>query len=127
MRYIEELKGKLCEELEEYGEKGNLTVSDLEKIDLLAHAVKNLGKILAMGDGYSNSGSWHAEGDYGRDYHHGPDVYGGSSNRSRDSMGRYSRGNAKEDIVHKLRKMRDDAPDSRTREALESAIRKMEG
>lgn len=124
MRHIEELKHRLCEELEELSEKGNLSVSDLEKVDLLAHSVKNLDKILMGESRYSNSGNWYAEGDYGRDYHHGGDSYRG---RRRDSMGRYSRGDAREDIAEKLRRMRDEADDSQTREAIEAAIRKMEG
>lgn len=127
MRYIEDLKRNLCEELEKYGQKENLSVSDLERVDTLAHAVKNLDKILMCEDGgYSQSGDWYAMGKYGRnepDYHHGGDSYRG---RSRDSMGRYSRNDAKNDIAEKLRHMASEAPDNHTREALEKAMRAME-
>lgn len=66
-------------------------------------------------------------GNYGRDgyradYRDGVSYRG----RKRDSMGRYSRADAKEDMVDKLRRMIDEAPDSRTREALEKAVRCME-
>lgn len=119
MRYIEDLKENLCRELEEYGQKENLSTSDLERVDTLAHAVKNLDKILMCEGGeYSQSGDWYAVGRYddGTSYR----------GRKRDSMGRYSRNDAKHDITEKLRRMANDAPDSRTREALEKAVRAME-
>ena len=59
---------------------------------------------------------------YRADYRDGVSYRG----RKRDSMGRYSRADAKEDMVDKLRRMIDEAPDSRTREALEKAVRCME-
>lgn len=80
-----------------------------------------------MGEGYSGAGDWYAMGNYGRDGYR-PDYRDGVSyrGRKRDSMGRYSRADAKEDMVDKLRRMIDEAPDSRTREALEKAVRCME-
>ena len=95
-------------------------------MDKLTHTMKNLDKIM-MGEGYSNAGDWYAMGNYGRDgyradYRDGVSYRG----RKRDSMGRYSRADAKEDMVDKLRRMIDEAPDSRTREALEKAVRCME-
>lgn len=123
MRYIEDLKHTLCEELERYGQKDNLSTSDLERVDTLAHAVKNLDKILMCEDGeYSQSGDWYALGKYGDGYRDGTSY----RSRKRDSMGRYSRNDAKHDITEKLRHMADEAPDSRTREALEKAMRAME-
>ena len=66
-------------------------------------------------------------GNYGRESYRG-DYRDGMSyrGRKRDSMGRYSRADAKDDMADKLRRMMDDAPDSRTREALEKALRCME-
>lgn len=123
MRYIEDLKRNLCEELEKYGQKDTISAGDLERVDTLAHAVKNLDKILMCEDsGYSQSGDWYAMGKYGDGYR-GDVSYRG---RKRDNMGRYSRNDAKHDITDKLRRMAEDAPDSRTREALEKAMRAME-
>lgn len=126
MHYIEDLKRTLCEELEEIAQKGDLSAGDLDTVDKLAHTIKNLDKIM-MGEGdYSNAGDWAARGSYdrGRVYYDGGNSY---RNRHRDSMGRYSRADAKEDIVRKLRRMLDDTSDGKIREALEAALREMEG
>ena len=53
MHAIHELREMLCGELEEYGSKDSLTAQDLDVVDKLAHAVKNIDKIL-MTDVYSN-------------------------------------------------------------------------
>lgn len=126
MRHLEDLRETLCRELNEIAEKGELSAGDLETVDKLTHTLKNLDKIM-MGDGYSNAGDWQAMGTYGRDGYH-MDYRDGTSyrGRKRDSMGRYSRADAREDMADKLRRMMDDAPDSRTREALEKALRSME-
>lgn len=104
-----ELKEMLCKELEEYGKKGELTAGSLEIVDKLAHAVKNLCKIIEAAEeeeemGYSERGSY--RGSYARGGGQGGGrggQGGGSSNRGgsyarqgrgrnarRDSMGRYS-------------------------------------
>lgn len=70
-----ELKEKLVRELGNYAGK-ELSGSSLSTIDTLAHAAKNLCKILESADGYSEG-----------------DSYRGSSYRGsyrRDSRGRYS-------------------------------------
>ena len=113
MKRWNELRENLCRELDEIAEKGDLSAGDLETVDKLAHTLKNLDKIMM-------------DGEYSRMYR--DDYRGGDSyrNRKRDSMGRYSRADAKEDIAEKLRRMADEAPDSRTREAIEKAVRAME-
>lgn len=107
-----ELKEMLCKELEEYGKKGELTAGSLEIVDKLAHAVKNLGKIIEMVEeddemGYSERGGSY-RGSYARAGGQGGGQGGGRGGRSnrggsyaspgrgrgsnarRDSMGRYS-------------------------------------
>ena len=118
MKHWNELRDTLCRELDEIAEKGELSAGDLETVDKLTHTLKNLDKIM-MGGEYSNAGDWYAMGNYGR-------STTPSAGRKRDSMGRYSRTDAKEEISDKLRRMMDDAPDSRTRDALEKALRCME-
>lgn len=44
MHDIYKLKDMLCEELEEYGRKNELTPASLEVIDKLAHSLKNVEK-----------------------------------------------------------------------------------
>lgn len=83
MNELYELKEMLCKELEEIGGKGELTAGSLSTIDTLAHAVKNLDKIIeAKEDGYS--------GRYDGSYHDGSYARGRTGNVRRDSMGRYS-------------------------------------
>ena len=121
MEYMHELKEKLCDELEEIANKGELGAGDLEIIHKLTDTIKNLDKIEMLEDGgYSQAGDWEADmrGTYGR----------GSSyrGRKRDSMGRYSRdgrmmrggyrdgrmysrAEAKEDIMDQIEDMMGDA------------------
>lgn len=123
MKHLEDLRDTLCLELDEIAGKDKLSAGDLDTVDKLAHTIKNLDKVM-MGEGYSNAGDWYAMGNYGERPGYRDSVsYRG---RKRDSMGRYSRADAKEDIADKLRRMMDDAPDSRTREALDKALRCME-
>lgn len=125
MKHLEELREILCRELEEIAGKGELTAGALDTVDKLTHTLKNLDKIM-MGEGYSNAGDWQAMGTYGRGMYRDDRYDTSYRGRKRDSMGRYSRADAREDMADKLRRMMDDAPDSRTREALEKALRSME-
>lgn len=123
MKHLEDLRDTLCRELDEIAGKGELSAGALDTVDKLAHTIKNLDKVM-MGEGYSSAGDWYAMGNYDERPGYRDSVsYRG---RKRDSMGRYSRADAKEDIADKLRRMMDDAPDSRTREALDKALRCME-
>lgn len=119
MHKLYDLKEMLCEELKEYGTKEKLDVGGLEVVDKLAHAIKNIDKIIekyeeeeysnAMGGGsYEGSyeGGGGSYGSYARGgrggggggrSNAGGGSYGGSyargrgRNARRDSMGRYSR------------------------------------
>lgn len=85
MDYMHELKEKLCDELEEIANKGELGAGDLEIIHKLTDTIKNLDKIEMLEDGgYSQAGDWEIEG---RAYNRGNSY----ARRKRDSMGRYSR------------------------------------
>ena len=70
MHDLYNLRDMLCDELKEYGAKSELTAGSLDIVDKLAHALKNLDKIIENDDGYSG-------------YY--PDA---SYARKRDSMGR---------------------------------------
>lgn len=93
MHELYELKEMLCKELEEYGRKGEMTAGSLDVVDKLAHALKNLDKIIEAKedeDGYSMVENSYRGGS-------GAGGGGGGSYRSsyargrkRDSMGRYS-------------------------------------
>ena len=73
MEELRMLKDKLCDELKEYAHK-YMSAGSLDVIDKLAHAVKNLDKVIDSHEGYSGRYD-----DRGRSY------------ARRDSRGRYSR------------------------------------
>ena len=100
MKELYELKERLIDELKDYGRK-ELTAGSISTIDTLAHATKNLCKIIEDGE-YSNR--W----DDGRSYR-------------RDSMGRYSR----HSLSDKLRDLMNDAPDDQTRMEIKRLVDKM--
>ena len=107
MKELHELKEKLIDELKEYG-KRELNGSTLDAVDKLAHATKNLCKVIEDEEGYSNT------------YPYEDRAYRGYS-RKRDSMGRYSR----DGLADKLRVLMDEAPDDHTRMEIKRLIEKM--
>lgn len=140
MHAIYELKEKLCKELEGYGERGELSASILDTVDKLAHAIKNLDKIIEIyemeeeDDGSYGGGSYRRSydmgGDYRRSYDDGSYRRGRGRNARRDSRGRYSSeggySRASEDMVMQLREMMEEAPDQQTRQEIQRLIKKME-
>ena len=128
MHKLEELKEMLCEELEEYGTKDKLDMGGLEIVDKLAHAIKNIDKI--MDSEYSERGSYRGsygyEGNYRGSYGDGSyrdyaERRGRGRNARRDSMGRY----ASADMRQELERLMDDAPDEATRMKLERFMQSM--
>lgn len=88
---------KLCEELCEYGQK-DLTQDSLKTIDTLAHAAKNVQKVMEGCEGgsyayYDEDPRTTAMGGSMRGSYNGGGSYGGSYRMSgrRDSRSRYSR------------------------------------
>ena len=144
----------VCDELQEV-EKDGLKASNLDSTDKLLNIKKNLLKIEKYEDeGYSmDGGYWTAEGSYAdgmgnmRNYsgarrgehwvrgHYSRDGYRMSDRRiydadqsmarRRDSRGRYSRDDAKDNIMSKLGEMMPMA-DERQRDILESAMHQLE-
>lgn len=100
------LKEMLIKELEEHGKSGNLSKTSLDTIDKLAHATKNLAKVIECceEDSYSN-----ARGRYSRD----------GSYDMRNSYG-YSRSN--DNLKGQLYKMMEMSSDERTRDELRKFI-----
>lgn len=142
MHKLMELKEMLCEELEEYGSKDKLDVGGLEIVDKLAHAIKNIDRIIEAYDeeysqmggssrrGSSRRGSSNEGGSYRGSSNEGG-SYRGSSRRGssyansyrRDSRGRYSR---EGDMVEELRELMQEAPDQETRQEMQSLIQRLE-
>lgn len=138
MHKLYDLKEKLCKQLEEYADK-ELTPSSLDVVDTLAHATKNLDKIIEKYEEkeYGNS---YGSMDYGASY---GNYYGirnnrmmprtmsyarGRSNRM-DSMDGYSRGgySRNNDIIMDLNDLMNDAPDERSRMEIQKCIQSIQG
>lgn len=135
MRYLEDVKDMLCEELEKIAQKGELTAGTLDAVDKLTHSVKSISAIMAMEEGgYSRDGSY--DGSYRGSYRGSYD--GGSYRRGRSATtgrfvsrasGRsmYSRDYSRDDgMREKLEQLMEDAPDDSTRQEIQRLISKME-
>ena len=132
MEYMDKLRDKLCDELDEIARKPEMGAGDLEIIHKLTDTIKNLDKIEMLEDGgYSQAGDWEADmrGTYGR----------GSSyrGRKRDSMcrysregrggrGGYSRHDAKEAMMEQMEMLMDQAGSEREREAIRRCMGQLE-
>lgn len=137
MHELYELKEMLCEELEKYGKMKDFPVSELAKVDTIAHAAKNIAKLIEMceeeeqydGRSYARSGEYR-DGRY-MDGRYSP-YYDGRSyarNRRRDARGRYSRGMSYEDgkaeLIERMEDLMHDAPDEQTRQEIRNMISRM--
>lgn len=129
MREIYELKDKIISELKKYASKPEMSASALETVDKLAHAAKNLEKIIEDEEGGDYSG------------HYGPMYYAGArgrgSNAMRDSRGRYSNegGNYNNragysrtggEIVEELRELMHETDDPKMRQEIERTVARIE-
>lgn len=119
MEELYELKDTLIRELAEYGSSKEMSAGSLDVVDKLAHATKNLCKIIDDMDGHSHSSYDNGMGSrYGR---------GNSYSRGRYSR-RYMRDgySGNDDMAMELRAMMDNAPDDRTRQEFQKFITKIE-
>ena len=108
MHELHELKERLCDELKKYRNE-KLSSGTLDEIDKLAHAVKNIDKIIMSSE---------EEGESYRGYYADSDM----SSRRRDSMGRYSR--AENNFAEKLDELMKNAPNEQMRSELERLAKK---
>ena len=127
----------ICDELDELERKvdkdGKLSMAEIQYVDVLAHAKKNLLKGEEMyeetSDTYSRRGG---DGSYrydGESYSRGR-----GRNARRDSRGRYSRDGgysrsysmASDGMMGELHEMLDNADDERSRDEIRKFISKME-
>ena len=130
MHELHELKEKLIRELADYG-KNELSTGSLEIIDKLAHAAKNVCKL--MEDGQSNRSYGRSYDGSNRSYDGAYDgsydgSYDGESNRRgrgryarRDSMGRY----ADAGLAKELKELMEDAPED-SKQDFKRLIQKIE-
>lgn len=137
MHELMNLKKMLCEELENYGRSRELSPSSLEMIDTLAHACKNVCKIIESkeeemeysmrGNSYGGSyrGSYNGGGGGSRNSMEGSYAEEGmSSRRGRGANGRFVSRDASE-MSRRLREMAEEAPDESIRREIERLADKM--
>lgn len=134
----DKIRVMLCSEIDEIAEKGVLSAGDLDALHKLTDTVKNLDKIEMLeeyseDDGYEQDGGWEARGNYGRTggrysrademiYERGNSYAG----QRRNSMGRYSRAEAQDELMKKLRMMAEDKSlPERYRETAKKAMAEM--
>ena len=104
MHNIYKLKDMLMEELKEYGQKGELTPGSLDVIDKLAHATKNVCRIIDDCDGEYSSRGYRYDDSFAR-------------NRRRDTMGRYSKTDGgMNSLLAEMRDMMPSLPEDKRRE-----------
>jgi len=147
MKAMEDLRDKLCEELDEVARKPEMGAGDLELAHKLTDTIKNIDKIRCIEEdgGYSQAGDWEMEGrgtygrgssyanrgkhyvrgHYSRDDGRG-DMDGDYSSR-RDSRGRYSRDGGAEAMMEHLRQAMAAAGDDRERDAIRRMMENLEG
>jgi len=127
MDELYKLKEMLCDELEEYGRKGELSTGSLDVVDKLSHALKSITTVIAMEEAEQGHSGRYDGNSYAR----------GRMNAKRDSMGRYSRdyrggrysreySGAVEDMADQLRDLMEDAPNDQVRHEIKSLISKIE-
>lgn len=147
MHELYEIKEKLMKELEQYGSE-EMSAGSLEVIDKLAHAIKNICKII---EAYEEEEGYSEEGGGGGSYRYSYEGGGGNRrysyeggrggsyargrgrgrNARRDSMGRYSSdgySRAEDDMdsmIMELREMMGDLPQDKQKE-VQRFIQKIE-
>lgn len=136
MHKIYNLKEMLCNELEQYGSREKIDTASLEIIDKLAHAIKNIDKIIETYEEMEYSEYNESRGNsYGRE---GSSMRGGSyrggSSRGYDGMsyrdgyaranarGRYSRN---DDMRMELQELMNEAPNEQFRQKLQRIMSDM--
>lgn len=125
MHELYNLKEMLCRELADYGKDGGLSLSSLGTIDTLAHACKNVCKIIESkeDESYSRRNGSYRDGGYSRDGYYYDD--GHSYRRGRDRMGRFTSRDAS-DMSRRLREMMEEAPDESVKREIERLADRME-
>lgn len=143
MDKLYQLKEMLCEELESYADR-DLSATTMKSIDTLAHAIKNICKVIEAAEeesyssasyrgGSSRRGSYAERGSYEGgssrgSYAEAGGSYEGNSSYARgrgrgarrDSMGRYSRD---EEMVAQLRELYNMANDEMQRDSIKKIIK----
>ena len=133
MEYMDKLRDKLCDELDEIARKPEMSAGDLETAHKLTDTIKNIDKIeiLEEDGGYSQAGDWEMEGrgsyNRGSSYRgQRRDSRGRYSREGRGSRGGYSRHDAKDAMMEQMEMLMDQAGSEREREAIRRCMGQLE-
>lgn len=132
MKYIEDLKEMLCDELDKIASKGELTAGSLDTVQKLTHSLKSIETIMAM-EGYGDSyDDMSYDGGY-RSYENRGGNRGGRSNRGsyRGSYARNNRGRSRrmysgDDVEDRITELMNEVDEPKVRQALQKALEHME-
>ena len=127
---MDKLRDMLCDELEKITKKGELSAGSLDIVDKLTHSIKSIDTIMAMeGNSYENRGGNRGgrNSRLGGSYEGGNYNYGGSYARRRDSMGRYSRDDARMELAEELRSLESEMHDEEAKRMIRSWLKEVEG
>lgn len=133
MHKLYELKETLVKELERYADNQTLDLQTLDVIDKLAHAGKNVCKIIetceeeqyseAMNGGsYRSMPHFRMAGSYANDGSYGSYARGRGAGAKRDSMGRYTSAG---DFRADLQELTNNAPNEQVRQRLMETMNMM--
>jgi hypothetical protein len=132
MQDLYEIKDKLMTELKSYAKRDKLDMAALQQIDILAHSLKNLCKVIEDKememDGYSQAAMPRMPRmsyDYDMSYARGRGPYA-----RRDSMGRYSSRDGGGYSTHgdfrmEIQEMMNNAPNEQVRQKMMEAMNMM--
>ena len=133
MEYMDKLRDKLCDELDEIARKPEMSAGDLETAHKLTDTIKNIDKIAILEEdgGYSQAGDWEMEGrgsyNRGSSYRgQRRDSRGRYSREGRGSRGGYSRHDAKEAMIDQMEMLMEQAGSEREREAIRRCMGQLE-
>lgn len=123
MHKIYKVKDMLCDELEQFGARDKIDAQSLEMIDKLAHAIKNIDKIIESSEEreYSNYGGSMRGGN---SYRYDDNM---SYARGRNSRGRYSRDGYSNggDMRMELQELMNEAPNEQFRQRIQRMMADM--
>lgn len=141
MKELENLKELYLEEIKKINKKGELSPADSEAARKSLEAIAKIDEICCNYDDAEYSERSYRMPQYAMRSYHMPnergtmmpelmhDDYIHSDRRGRDSLGRYvsrSSGESVDKMIRELEVMHMNAPDEKTRMAIEHAIRKLE-
>lgn len=122
---LEDLCEKVTDEISDANKKlrtgdGKLTAGDVEYLDKLTHMLKSIKTVVAMGeydDEYSNNYRGGNRSNRGGSYGDMSYARGRGRNARRDSMGRYSRDEAVDEMAEAIREGMHEMPEELKKDA----------